>query len=368
MCLFYPMITINDKLKTAWLRQLHEDWKTANFLYFHEDMRPPNYELAHSGVTLGRWKGGCHRRLSISIVLINTYSWEYVQEVLYHEMVHQYVEEILGICEEVPHGEAFRRVCQEKGIDPTATGDLHVWMEKRGSRCTVSSGNHQILDKVHKLLALAQSPNEHEAQTAMTKAHELLLRYNLSLLDTQTKGNYLHKQIGEIGRRDPAKSTVSAILCKYFFVEVIWTFGYDQHRNRRGRVLEIYGAPENVEMAEYVYHYLLNVSELLWKEYKGKNMINGNRHRRTFIYGLLEGFYHKLEDSGRENVSQKLVWKGDPQLREYYQQRNPRRTRASSRYSRTCQNAYNSGVFQGKKLIIHKGIRESGDGEVRYLN
>lgn len=196
---------------------MNEDWKTANFLYFKDSMRPPNFELSYSEVALGRWKGGCHRHLSISINLIKTYAWEYVQEVLYHEMAHQYVEEVLGICEELPHGEAFKRVCQEKGIDPTATGDIQTWMEKRKNRFTVSSENHQILDKVHKLLALAQSPNEHEAQTAMAKAHELLLRHNLSLLDTQTKWNYIHKQVGEIGRRGPAKSIISAILCKYFF-------------------------------------------------------------------------------------------------------------------------------------------------------
>lgn len=362
------MTDINDKIKTAWIRQLNEDWKTANFLYFKDSMRPPSYELSYSGVALGRWKGGCHRRLSISIHLIKTYAWEYVQEVLCHEMVHQYVEEVLGICEELPHGEAFRKVCQEKGIDPTATGDIQIWMEKRKNRFTVSSENHQILDKVHKLLALAQSPNEHEAQTAMAKAHELLLRHNLSLLDTQTKWNYIHKQVGEIGRRDPAKSTISAILCKYFFVEAIWTFGYDQHRNQRGRVLEIYGTPENVEMAEYVYHYLQNVPDLLWTEYREKNNINGNRHRRTFINGLLEGFYHKLEGRVQENASQKLVWKGDPRLKEFYRQKNPRRTRTTSRYSKTCQDAYNSGVFQGKNLIIHKGVRDSGNGKVKYLN
>ncbi|MBM4056579.1 MAG: DUF2786 domain-containing protein, partial [Planctomycetes bacterium] len=102
-------------------------------------------------------------------------------------MAHQYVEEVLGICDDFPHGEAFNRVCREKGIDPAATGDIHIWIEKRKNRFTVSSQNHQILDKVHKLLALAQSPNEHEAQTAMAKAHELLLRHNLSLLDTQAK-------------------------------------------------------------------------------------------------------------------------------------------------------------------------------------
>ena len=34
-----------------------------------------------------------------------------------------------------------------------------------------------------------------------------------------------------------------------------------------------------------------------------------------FIYGLLNGFYHKLEGKSQENASTKLVWKGDPRLK-----------------------------------------------------
>ena len=361
------MTELHDKLKTAWIRQLKEDWKFANFYYFKDSLRLPNLELSASGESLGRWKGGCHRRLSISMELINNHTWEYVREVLYHEMAHQYVEEILGIRDDVPHGEAFKRVCQERCIDPTATGGIQSWVERRKSRFTVNTENHQILDKVQKLLALAQSPNEHEAQLAMTKAHEMLLRHNLSLLEAHNTGNYLHKQIGEMGRKDAAKAMISAILCRFFFVETIWTYGYDQHHDQKGRILEVYGTPENVEMAEYVYHYLRNVPELLWAEYKEKNNLHGNRHRRTFIYGLLQGFYHKLEGRTLENNSQKLVWKGDPRLKEFYRRRNPRVARTVSRHSRTCQNAYNSGVAQGKTLVIHKGVREKGGGEIRFL-
>ena len=146
----------------------------------------------------------------------------------------------------------------------------------------MSSENHKILDKVHKLLALAQSPNEHEAQNAMTKAHEFLLKHNLSLLDVQTEWNYIYRQIGEVGRRNPIKSIISAIISKFFFVEAIWTFGYDQHKNRSGQVLEIYGTPENVEMAEYVYDYLRNISELLWTEYKRREKIRWKQASKDF--------------------------------------------------------------------------------------
>lgn len=358
---------MENKLKTAWIRQLKKDWKTANYVYFKDSMRLPNLELSYSDGILGRWQGGHHRRLSISINLINNYSWECVQEVLYHEMVHQYVDEVLGIREKLPHGETFKRICLENGFDLAATGDIQSWIEKRNNSSILDTEGHKILDKVHKLLALAQSANEHEAHNAMAKAHELLLRHNLSLLDVQNKSNYIHRQIGEVGRSNPIKSIISAIICKFFFVEAIWTFGYDQHKNRSGRVLEIYGTPENVEMAEYVFDYVQNISELLWAEYKVQKKINGNRHRRTFIYGLLEGFYNKLEGRVVENRSRKLVWKGDPQLKEFYRRRNPRIIRSSSRYSRSCQDAYNYGVARGKNLIIHRGIKGKGRGEVRFL-
>jgi hypothetical protein len=40
-----------------------------------------------------------------------------------------------------------------------------------------------VIDKINKLLALANSPNEHEAALAAQKASVLLTQYNLSLAD-----------------------------------------------------------------------------------------------------------------------------------------------------------------------------------------
>lgn len=44
-----------------------------------------------------------------------------------------------------------------------------------------------IRDKVSKLLALSQSPNEHEAQSAMLKAKELMVAHKLTLVDFQKR-------------------------------------------------------------------------------------------------------------------------------------------------------------------------------------
>ncbi|MCP5003540.1 MAG: DUF2786 domain-containing protein [Planctomycetes bacterium] len=361
------MLNISDLVKSAWVRQLKEDWKTANYSYFKNSMYLPNLELSDSERILGRWRGGSYRSLSISISLINAYPWELVQDVLFHEMAHQYVDEVLGMRDSTPHGEVFKKICHEHGIDHTATGDVQTWTAKRKDRATLCPENHKLLDRVHKLLALAQSPNEHEAQNAMTKAHELLLRHNLSLSDMQTSGNYIHKQIGDVGRSNPIKSIISSIISRFFFVETIWTFSYDRQRNRSGRVLEIYGTTENVEMAEYVYEYLQNISDLLWVEHRKQKNLTGNRHRRTFIHGVLNGFYRKLDSQKLENQTRSLVWKGDPRLKDFFHRRNPKLVRTSSRFTKSCQDAYDSGINQGKNLVIQKGIREKGNGEVRLL-
>lgn len=356
---------IDQQLKNAWLRQLREDWRCANNSFFKNKMRLPQLTLSSSERALGSWKGGGIRCLSISIALIISRPWEDVQEVLYHEMAHQYVEEVLNIHDDRPHGTAFKALCHDHGIDGGATGDLQAWVKKRREK--EESGPHKTIDKVNKLLALAQSANAHEAESAMNKAHTLLLKHNLSLLDLQSRNHYLHKQIGDVGHVSTIKSMISAILSQFFFVEAIWAFGYEAQHNKRGRILEIYGTPENIAIAEYVHHLLHHLSEGLWQSYKRQEALPGDRHRRSFIYGLLNGFYRQLDGRRIAHQSKNLVWKGDPQLHAFFKKRNPRQRRSTSRYAKSNEAAYRSGIAQGKTLVIHKGIQGKRNGVLQYL-
>lgn len=361
------MLQIDREIKNAWIRQLREDWKNTNYGNFKDKMVLPNIDLLDSDKTLGKWEGGVKRKISISSFLIKSYPWQYTQEVLYHEMTHQYVEEVLRITDALPHGDVFKKTCDEKGFDHSANGNIHDWVERRKD-VRQPSNNHKILDKIQKLMSLAQSNNQHEAELAMAKAQEFLLKYNLSLLEVETNRKYVHKQIGDVGRGSPIKSLISTIINKFFFVETLWMYGYDPHSDKKGRILEIYGTPENVEMAGYVHDYLHNISEKFWDGYKRKQKkVTGNKHRRTYIYGLLNGFYHKLETKIVENESKSLIWKGDPQLGTYFRRRNPSIRQTTFRYSKSCREAYDSGMKSGKKLVIRKGIKSQNSGGTNLL-
>jgi hypothetical protein len=268
------------------------------------------------------------------------------------------MEEVLGSFSHDPHGEIFRELCHEREIDSRASGDIKSWVEKKKRDLKLGPGNYKTIDKVHKLFSLAQSSNQYEAELAMKKAHELLLKHNLSLIEIETQRNYIHKQIGDVGRKNAIKSKICSILLKFFFVELLWTFGYDQNKNKEGRILEIYGTPENVSIAEYVHDYLQNICDLLWANYKNEKKILANKHRRTFILGVLNGFYQKLDSKSVKEKSEGLIWNGDAALKKYFKRINPKTKKLYACYSKSCDDVYTSGISIGKKLVIHKGIHD----------
>jgi len=92
---------------------------------------------------------------------------------------------------------------------------------------------------------------------------------------------------------------------------------------------------------------------------------------RSFYGQSIRG-EEKSKETSTEEPLFTAFWTGDPRLQEFYRRRNPRRNpriaRSSSRYSRSCQDTYDSGMTQGKNLVIHKGIHGKRSGKVKFLN
>ncbi len=342
------------------MKQLQEEWRQANYTFFKGRMHPPVLGFHASKVLAGLWKGGKERRLSLHQNLLSEGDWGKVREVLLHEMAHQYVEEVLHITEESAHGTSFKQVCKERGIDYRGSGKL------RSASSGTGSEEQKILRRVRKLLALSESTNQFEAEQAMAKAQELLLRHQLSLECFDEEREYLSCRLGEVGRRNTIKSLVASILSRFFFVEVIWVPGYDIRQDKKGKILEISGSRENIEIASYVHDFLHREGEILWKKYKKEKGIKGNMHRRTFIQGVLSGFASGLEKQKKSQEEKGLIWVGDPGLLRYYALRNPRIQRKSLRYGTTSPLVYAHGRAEGESLKLKKGIHRSPS--VRFLS
>lgn len=339
------------ELERATLYAIGDAWKTLNYTHFRDVLQPPTLAFTDSTRFYARWLCEQHR-LEFSLTFVLTQRWTVVLEVLKHEMAHQFVDEVLKIRDETAHGAAFHRVCAERNIDARAAGLPDASEIERHER-------DAVLSRVAKLLALATSSNEHEAQSAMNAAQRLMLKHNLDILETKRAQQFVSRELGEpAGRLEESVGLIGVVLGEHFFVEVIQLRVWRVREGRMGSVLEATGTSENIAMAEYVYSFLHHTAEMLWMQHKKQHKIRGDRDRRAYRAGVITGFLHKLRDEKKSNQERGLVWVGDPALTSHYRKRYPRISHVNSGGSGSRE-ARSEGQDAGRKLVLHKGVGES---------
>jgi len=344
---------LQGELSAALLRELAETWREINGNHFRGRMRPPAFALSEVGGRLGQWNSAT-RTLSIDRALVFEKPWSVVREVLKHEIAHQFVDEILKVRDQAAHGPAFADVCRRFGIDATATG--------MPAAPVGGDDGSPVLRRIARLLALAESPNVHEAEAAMKVAQRLMLKHNIDAHVAAAREGYAFLHLGVPRRRvEAAEHVLAGILARHFFVEAIWVPSYLPREGRGGRVLELCGTLANLEVASYVHGFLLETAERLWREHKRRHGIESDQERRRFQAGVMSGFDEKLKSGTKESQREGLIWVGDPGLDAFLHQRYPRRSGGGSVGVRLTA-AYEHGRAAGRKIVLHKPVRESRAG------
>jgi len=352
-----PAGALTAELEAAALRALADEWERLAWALFGGRLRKPSFAFTEGRSELGRWVRS-HRRIDLARHLLVEQGWGVLVEVLKHEMVHQYVDEVLGLVDEPAHGPAFRKAAAERAIDGAAAG-----MPRAEGKTQVP-----LLERVAKLLALAASANEHEAQAAANAAQRLMLRHNLERVAGREPSTCTFRHLGRpTGRTTEAENVLARILGDHFFVEVIWVPVWRPLEGKRGSVLEVCGRPENVELAEHVHGFLLATAERLWGEHRRGRGIRGNRDRRAFLAGVMTGFRGRLEAQARDQAREGLVWVGDAEVERVYRARHPRIR--SARVSSTAgMAAHAEGAAAGRNIVLHHAVRaEASAGTPRLL-
>ncbi|HEY4395144.1 MAG TPA: DUF2786 domain-containing protein [Polyangia bacterium] len=339
-------------LEAALLRELALTWREISETHFRGALRAPVLTLFEGSHRLGSWHR-LQRTLSLARGLVFGHPWGLVREVLKHEIAHQYVDEVLQIHDETAHGPAFARVCREHGIDARAAG-LPAAGPHGGP-----DGSHPTLRRITRLLALAESPNLHEAEAAMNEARRLMLLHNIDAAEAAAADGYGYRHVGPVKARTEASERILAgILGRHFFVSAIWIPSYLAEAGRRGHVLELCGTPANLEVAAYVHAFLTDTAERLWREHKRALGIRSDQERRRFCAGVMSGFDEKLRAGERQSQTEGLVRHADAQREAYLRRRYPRRsTRSASAILRTA--AYEQGRAAGGRVTLHRPVSSS---------
>ena len=348
--------SLHVELERAALHAIRKAFEHINGSLFRFQLRAPSFELTTGSERMGRWVPA-HRTIELCRDLLTRHGWGVLEEVLKHEMAHQYVDEVLRVLDQTAHGPTFRRVCEERGIDARAAGVPEVG----------ATAQSPVLERIAKLLALAESPNEHEAQAAMSAAQRLMLKHNIEVAVSGSTASYCFKHLGEpTGRISEHERRLAMILDEFFFVQVIWVPVWRVDEAKRGSVLEVCGTRENVELAAYVYDFLMYTSGALYRADRRQRRDRTHAARRKFLAGVMSGFHERLKSERTRSEKQGLVWVGDAELRGYFRRRHPHVRWARHQVS-TGGEAYARGQTAGRNIVLHRGVKSGPSAGVRQL-
>lgn len=271
--------------------------------------------------------------------------------VLRHEIAHFLTHIFYG--ENVkPHGDEFKSICKKYDW-PDEVLKATLCLEDPST--IIIEDENSILRKVKKLLALGSSSNCHEAEQAMIKAQEMLLKHHLNedFIDLDDKRVVL-KRVMKQKRRD-AKMRAVALILETFLVNSVYTKCSHFH------YLEIVGERLNVEIAEHIVHVLERQLEELYKIEKSKDaLIRGKTAKNSFFLGVATGYCQKVEYLKKDHqklLSNELI-SLEKKLIEMRDLVYPKLHFFKSR-TKYCQKAKDLGQKAGNNLTLHQAVKES---------
>jgi len=207
-------------------------------------------------------------------------SKEALLSVIRHELAHYLVFIEQGHVQ--PHGPEFKAFCRKMCWDE----------EISKAALTLPSATQEdsdLLRKVKKLLALSSSSHENEAEQALLKSQQLLLKYHL---DEKTLPNLDEEKVflcrALVQPRKNAKMVAMTKILETFFVGVVFRKGY------QNTTLEVIGSETNIKIASYVASVLERQLEELWESTKREHNLKGLLAKNSFFLGLATGYCDKV--------------------------------------------------------------------------
>lgn len=352
-----------QELERALLHGLGCEWESACAVLpatVAQALRRPSFRLAPLISSWGHWSP--HKReIVVRRRLVLDYPWDSVREVLLHEIAHQVAEQALGGGGQAPHGAAFQRACRMLGANPRASGD-YVPLEDRIQRREMDRLDARM-NRIDKLMALAQSSHRHEAEAAMLKAHELIAKYNVDRIAGGGPSRFVSAFAGAPALRHPRDAYhLANLLQDCYFVSGIWVAAYVLEKGKMGRVLEISGTHKNVSIARHVHAVLERTIRGEWQRFQLLQQTPA-RARVDFAIGIVSGFREKLENQYRaasDPTPHALVRIEDPELTRYVVRRYPYTRTVRGGALRPHAGVRAAGARIGRDLVISKAIEERG--------
>lgn len=163
-------------------------------------------------------------------------------------------------------------------------------------------------EKIKKLLALAESPNEHEARAALLKARELMAEHKIKEEDLQDtanrKVNIVKTKHTCSKRKNPWVVDVATVIGENYCCQAVYSHKYGKQTN----TIEFIGLDEDIDICIMVFNYAMDcaLSQIKRIEedndcyYKGYVRRLCNSYGKGFAIGLITAFEEQNEQKADE--------------------------------------------------------------------
>ena len=182
----------------------------------------------------------------------------------------------------------------------------------------------------------------------------------LSLHDRQ-EATYLKRTL--VVKKRGAKLQAIYDILQTFHVQPVFNQGRGQC------ALEVCGERTNVELADYIAHFLDHELERLWLETKRQNQeLKGALAKNSFYRGVARGYLAKHKQTHTtltSNTKEVLLLKQDLAL--HTERAYPRLSSVSTNSAREHAGSLQHGFERGSKLNIRPGLTGHHKGPVRLL-
>lgn len=175
--------------------------------------------------------------------------------------------------------------------------------------------NSSCVEKIKKLLSLAQSDNANERDAALAKAQRIATEneVDLALLDLSDVGVVKEEELVEasidVGARlDVHKKFVARIVKQVCNVELLygWNCRNENGVYKRDQTVNFLGKKSDTEFAKWLYPFLLDEYVRRWN-YERKAHDLPVSHRNTFFLGVKDGQEQKIAEERRAARTQSIA-------------------------------------------------------------
>ncbi|MFW6030461.1 MAG: DUF2786 domain-containing protein [Halanaerobiales bacterium] len=217
----------------------------------------------------------------------------------------------------------------------------------------------KILEKIQKLLNMADDAGEHEAQAAMLRAQKLMAKHKIDMKEVEDAdlSDVVDVFVFDNDKRHRNwKYILGMIIAENFSCKVF-------KRTRLGESnMKVIGREDDVKIFQSIFEYADNyIEEKSLRYAKRRQAFDGTKVapiRNEWIIGFIDGLKRKFEEQ-KQNMEEEtaIVLKADPEVIEKLKDYNLRKGSAFRMNTAGDGKAYNTGHREGKSMNFGKAIK-----------